>query len=230
MKTIGLIGGMSWESSLLYYRIINETVKARLGGFHSAQTLMYSFDFAEIEAFQKQGDWVGATAHMIDAAQKLERGGADCIVICTNTMHLMADAVQEMIDLPLLHIADPCGQAVQSAGIQRIGFLGTRFSMEESFYTGRLRDRFGLQVLIPDEAGRQIMHDIIYEELVQGIIRDESRQKVQAVIADLVRDGAQGIILGCTEICLLIEPQHSTVPVFDTTTLHATAAVNWALG
>lgn len=230
MRTIGLIGGMSWESSLLYYQIINQTVKQRLGGLHSAQCLMWSFDFAEIEALQAAGDWDAATQRMIDAARALERGGADCIVICTNTMHRMAADVQRAVDLPLIHIADATAQKIVEAGISNIALLGTRYTMEQDFYKGRLIDQFGLKVLVPDAEGIQVVHDIIYEELVLGIVRDESRRQYQRVIDQLAQQGAEGVILGCTEITLLIQPEHTSLPVFDTTYLHAVAAVDWALG
>ncbi len=230
MKTIGLIGGMSWESSLLYYQIINETVKKRLGGLHSAQCLLWSFDFAEIENLQAAGDWGQATERMIDAAQKLERGGADCIVICTNTMHRMAPAIQKVVDLPLIHIADATAEKIRSAGLDTIGLLGTAYTMTQAFYKGRLTDNFGLNVLVPDEPGIQTVHDIIYDELVLGLVKDDSRQQYQQIIGQLQEQGAQGVILGCTEITLLIKPEHTDLPVFDTTYLHAVAAVDWALG
>lgn len=229
MKTIGLIGGLSWESSIEYYRMINEEVRARLGGLHSAQCLMFSFNFAEIEALQAVGDWDAATKRMIDAAQQLARGGVGCIVICSNTMHRMADAVQAAVDLPLIHIADPTAEAIQRDGLQRIALLGTRYTMEHDFYKGRLVSKFGLDVRIPNEVDRTSIHEIIYQELVRGVIRDESRAIYQQVIADLVADGAQAVILGCTEIGLLIKPEHVSVPVYDTTALHAVAAVEWAL-
>ena len=229
MKTIGLIGGLSWESSAEYYRIINETVKARLGGTHSAQCLMWSFDFAEIEALQHAGDWDAATARMVAAAQAVERGGADMIAICSNTMHRMADAVAAAVAVPLLHIADPTGEAIVAAGIRRVGLLGTRFTMEEAFYRGRLAERFGLDVLISDEADRQTVHEIIYTELIVGTLREESRARYRAVMARLAERGAGAIILGCTEIGLLVSEADSTVPLFDTTRLHAEAAVNAAL-
>ncbi len=229
MKTIGLLGGMSWESSLEYYRFVNEAVKERLGGLHSAQCLMFSFDFAQIEALQMAGDWDTATHLLAEAAQNLERGGAECIVLCTNTMHKLAWAIEEAVKIPLLHISDPTGQAIQNAGMNTIGLLGTRFTMEHDFYKGRLVEKFGLNVLTPDDAGRTIVHDIIYQELVLGEVREESRLAYQGVMADLVSRGAQGIILGCTEIELLIKPEHSPVPTFDTTYLHAVAAVDWAL-
>ncbi|MBZ0299884.1 MAG: aspartate/glutamate racemase family protein [Anaerolineae bacterium] len=229
MKTIGLLGGMSWESSLLYYQIINETVKARLGGLHSAQCLLWSFDFAEIEALQAAGDWPQATQAMIDAARRLQQGGADCLVICTNTMHRMAAEVQAAVDLPLLHIADATAEQVRAQGIQDIALLGTRYTMEQDFYKGRLIERYGLNVLIPDAGGVQVVHDIIYDELVRGVVKDTSRQQYQQVIGELGRRGAQGVILGCTEIGMLIKPEDSPLPVFDTTYLHAVAAVDWAL-
>jgi aspartate racemase len=229
MKTIGLIGGMSWESSAEYYRLINEGVKARLGGLHSADCLMYSFDFAEIEALQMAGDWETATQWMIDASRLLERGGAACIVICTNTMHRMADAVQAAVDRPLIHIADPTAAAIQAAGITRIGLLGTRFTMEGDFYRGRLERVHGLEVLVPDDVGREIVHRIIYDELVLGDIRPGSRKAYLEIIDGLEDSGAQGVILGCTEIGLLIQQAHTSLPVFDTTRLHALAAVDFAL-
>lgn len=229
MKTIGLIGGMSWESSLLYYQIINETVKARLGGLHSAQCLMWSFDFAEIEALQAAGDWEQAAQRMIDAAKRLQNGGADGLVLCTNTMHKLAPNVQAAIDLPLLHIADATAQKIREAGIQTIGLLGTRYTMEQDFYKGRLIEQFGLNVLTPDPTGIQIVHDIIYHELVLGVVKDDSRQAYLRVMDGLAQQGAEGIILGCTEITLLVKPEHTALPLFDTTYLHAVAAVDWAL-
>jgi aspartate racemase len=229
MKTIGLIGGMSWESSLLYYQIINETVKARLGGLHSAQCLMWSFDFAEIEALQAAGDWEQAAQRMIDAAKRLQNGGADGLVLCTNTMHKLAPNVQAAVDLPLLHIADATAQKICEAGIQTIGLLGTRYTMEQDFYKGRLIEQFGLNVLTPDPTGIQIVHDIIYHELVLGVVKDDSRQAYLRVMDALAQQGAEGIILGCTEITLLVKPEHTALPLFDTTYLHAVAAVDWAL-
>lgn len=229
MKTIGLIGGMSWESSLVYYRIINEAVKERLGGLHSAQCLMYSFDFAEIEHLQATGDWEMATARMIDAARSLQRGGADCLVICTNTMHRMADEVQAAVDLPLIHIADATAAAIQRDGLTQVGLLGTRFTMEQAFYKGRLAQQHGLDVRVPDADGRALVDRVIYQELVRGEIHDDSRRAYVAQIEALAQDGAAGVILGCTEIGLLIKPEHSPVPVYDTTVLHALAAVDFAL-
>lgn len=230
MKTIGLIGGLSWESSIEYYRIINETVRERIGGLHSADCLMYSFNFAEIEALQAAGDWETASHRMIAAARQVERGGAECLIICSNTMHRMADDVQNAVDIPLIHIADATAEAVKKQGMMTIGLLGTRYTMEQDFYKGRLENRHDLNVLIPDDDGRTIVHDIIYNELVHGEVNDTSREKYQAIIAQLVEHGAEGIILGCTEIELLIsQPDHSPVPTFPTTQLHAVAAVDWAL-
>lgn len=228
-KVIGLIGGMSWESSAEYYRIINRRVRERLGGLASARCLMWSFDFAEIEALQHAGRWDDATALLVDAALRLERGGADFVVICTNTMHLMADDVQAAISLPLLHIADPTAERIKAAGHRRVGLLGTAFTMEQEFYKGRLAERHGLEVLVPDEAGRAIVHRIIYDELVQGRVVNASREAYREVIASLVARGAEAIILGCTEIMLLVGSQDSAVPLFDTTTIHAEAAVDLAL-
>lgn len=229
MKTIGLIGGLSWESSVEYYRIINQETQKRLGGVHSAPCLMYSFDFGEIEALQAAGDWAAASARMVEAARKLQLAGADCLVICSNTMHLMADAVEAAAGIPLIHIADATAAPILARGMRRVGLLGTRFTMEEDFYRGRLVERFGLEVLTPDVGGRAIVHDIIYEELVRGQIRAESRRSYQEVIDDLRDAGAQAVILGCTEIGLLIKPEDSPLPAFDTTELHALAAVDWAL-
>ncbi len=229
MKTIGMIGGMSWESSLEYYRLINETIKQRLGGLHSAQCLLFSVDFAEIEQMQMAGQWDQAGQAMAEAARRLERGGADFVVLCTNTMHKLSGDIEAAVSIPLLHIADPTAEAIQAAGIKRIGLLGTAFTMEQEFYRGRLSEKFGLDVLIPDTAGRAEVHRIIYEELVLGIVKDESRAVYKRVIDSLVAQGAEGIILGCTEIMLLIGQQDSPVPVFDTTTLHALAAVEQAI-
>ena len=230
MKTIGLIGGLSWESSAEYYRIINQAAQQRLGGLHSAQCLMYSFDFGEIEALQAAGDWAAATARMVDAAGRLARGGAGCIVICSNTMHHMAPEIEAALDLPLIHIADATARTIVEAGYKRVGLLGTRFTMEQDFYKGRMVKRFGLDVLVPESAERELAHRIIYEELVRGVIRAESRRAYQAVIDGLRDAGAQAVILGCTEIGLLIKPEDSSLPSFDSTALHALAAVDWALG
>ena len=229
MKTIGMIGGMSWESSLEYYRIINQTIKDRLGGLHSAKSLMFSFDFAEIETLQMVGDWPKATAMMVQAAQQLEKGGADFVIICTNTMHKMAEAVQAGINIPLLHIADATAAAIQAQGLHKIGLLGTNFTMEEDFYKGRLGEGFGLEVIVPQKPERQIVHDIIYDELCLGITKADSRAHYRQIMADLAADGAEGIILGCTEIGLLVGQADSSVPLFDTTVIHAETAVAYAL-
>lgn len=221
---VGLIGGMSWESSAHYYRLINAQVRDTLGGLHSGRILLWSFDFAEIEALQHAGDWDTATRRMIDAAQRLQGAGATAIVICTNTMHRMADTVQAAIAIPLLHIADPTAEAIKAAGLQRVGLLGTAFTMEQDFYRGRLTQVHGLEVLVPEADDRAAVHRIIYDELVQGQVLPASRETYRAVMQRLVDHGAQGIILGCTEIMLLVGAQDATVPVFDTTTLHAQAA------
>lgn len=216
-KVIGLIGGLSWESSAEYYRLINEAVRARLGGVASARCLMWSFDFAEVEALQAAGDWDAATALMVDAARRLERGGADVLLICSNTMHRMAGEVAGAVGVPLLHIADPTAARVKAAGLTRVGLLGTAFTMEQDFYKGRLAARHGLDVLVPEAEDRAVVHRIIYEELVQGRIEAASREAYRAVIARLVARGAEAVILGCTEIMLLVKPEDSTVPLFDTT-------------
>jgi len=226
---IGLVGGLSWESSAEYYRIINEMVRARLGALRSARCMMWSFDFGEIEALQHAGDWARATALMIDAAQRLERGGASFFLICSNTMHRMADDVAAAVSIPLLHIADPTAERVKAKGIKRVGLLGTAFTMEQEFYKGRLAQRFGLDVLVPQADDRALVHRVIYDELVQGRVSPESRAAYRDVIARLVHRGAEGVILGCTEIMLLVGAQDSTVPLFDTTRLHVEAAVERAL-
>jgi aspartate racemase len=228
-KIIGLIGGMSWESSAEYYRIINELVRDRLGGLRSARCLMWSFDFGEIEELQHAGRWDDATTEMIAAAQRLERGGADFVLICTNTMHRMADEVQASIGLPLLHIADPTAERIKAAGLRKVGLLGTAFTMEQDFYKGRLSSRHALEVLVPDDKDRRLVHRVIYDELVQGRVEFASRQAYRDVIARLVARGAEAVILGCTEIMLLVRPEDSTVPLFDTTAIHAEAAVEMAI-
>lgn len=230
MRTIGLIGGMSWESSAEYYRILNETVRARLGGLHSARCLLVSVDFAEIEQLQHSGRWQEAGQVLAEAARSLERGGAGCVVLCTNTMHKLAGTIQAQVSIPFLHIADATAARIRAQGIGTVGLLGTRFTMEEDFYSGRLREQFGLRVLIPAAAERALVHRVIYEELCLGQVLPPSRQAYRQVIAGLARGGAQGIILGCTEIGLLVQPEDSPVPLFDTTRIHAEAAVDWALG
>lgn len=230
MKTLGLIGGMSWESTVPYYRTINQTVKEQLGGLHSARLLLYSVDFAEIEKLQHAGDWDAAGAVLAEAARSLKAGGAQLLVICTNTMHKVADAVEAASGLPLLHIADATGDAIRARGITRIGLLGTRFTMEQDFYRRRLSEGHGLDVLVPEPDERDLVHRVIYDELCQGVIRDESRTQYRRVMDGLVARGAQGIILGCTEIGLLVGEDDASVPLFDTTALHARAAALAALG
>lgn len=229
MQTIGLIGGMSWESSAAYYRIINRAVRDRLGAPHSARSLMLSVDFGAVERLQHDGDWAALATMMAAAATQLEQGGADFLLLCTNTMHRLAGEIESAVAIPLLHIADPTAQAIVAAGHRTIGLLGTAFTMEQDFYKGRLADRFGLEVLVPGAADRATVHTVIYDELVAGIVRPESRDAYRAVIARLVARGAQAIILGCTEIMLLVDAADSAVPLFDTTTLHALAAVDRAL-
>lgn len=230
MKTIGLIGGMSWESSIEYYRIINEVTREKLGGLHSARSVMASVDFAEIETLQNEGRWEEATQIMVDTARQVERGGADFVLICTNTMHKMAPEVQAAIGIPLLHIADATAQKIKAQGLSTVGLLGTRFTMEEYFYKGRLETEHDLTVLVPDPYQRQMVNRVIYNELVVGQILPESKTAFNAVIAELNAAGAEGIILGCTEIPLLVGQDDADVPVFDTTFIHASMAVEIALG
>ena len=229
MKTIGLIGGMSWESSIEYYRIINEVTRAKLGGLHSAKSLMVSVDFAEMEILQHQARWPEAARMLVETAKNLENGGADFIVLCTNTMHKVADEIQAGVKIPLLHIADATAQVVKDSGIQKIGLLGTRFTMEGEFYKGRLSGKYGLQVTVPDAPEREIVHRIIYDELVLGEIRQSSKEQYLAIIERMLDQGVQGVILGSTEIGLLVHQQDSRVPLFDTTLIHAEAAVDYAL-
>lgn len=228
LKTLGLIGGMSWESTVPYYRQINESVKARLGGLHSARIILYSVDFAEMEQLQASGQWQAAGALLADVAQKLEGAGADALVLCTNTMHKVADAISAAVGIPLLHIADPTALAIRQAGFTRVGLLGTKFTMEQDFYRQRL-EQHGLTVLTPALADRDLVHQVIYQELCLGQINDASRQAYLRVIADLGARGAQAIILGCTEIAMLVQPENCSLPVFDTTVLHARSAAHWAL-
>ena len=229
MQTIGLLGGMSWESSIEYYRFINEAVRERLGGHHSAKSLMLSVDFAEIEELQRTGDWETAGARLAAGAESLERGGAELIVLCTNTMHRVADDIQARVSIPLLHIADATGERITRAGLRDVGLLATRYTMEGDFYRRRLEQLHGLRVLVPNEPYRREVHRVIYDELVVGEVREESRRHYRAVMADLVARGAQALVLGCTEIELLVGPGDSDVPVFDTTRIHAEAAVEQAL-
>jgi len=229
MKTIGLIGGMSWESSIEYYRIINEVTKTKLGGLHSAKSVMYSVDFAEVEILQHQGRWAEAAEMLIQAAKSLENGGADFIVLCTNTMHKVAEGIQDNVSIPFLHIADATAQRVKTSGVQTVGLLGTRFTMEEGFYKNRLEQKYGLRVYVPDAEDREIVHRVIYDELVIGKIEQHAKEKYLGIIEQMVDRGAEGIILGCTEIGLLIHPGDSHVPLFDTTRIHAETAVEYAL-
>jgi aspartate racemase len=229
MKTIGLIGGMSWESTIPYYRLINEAVKQRLGGLHSARIVLVSVDFHEVEVLQREGRWNEAGALLAQAAKSLEAAGADFVVLATNTMHKVADAITAAVAIPLLHIADPTAAAIKAEGLHTIGLLGTRFTMEQPFYRERLQSRHGIQVLIPDEAERALVHRVIYDELCLGTIRQESRQAYREVMRGLVARGAQALVLGCTEISLLVGAEDASVPVFDTTALHAAAAAATAL-
>jgi aspartate racemase len=228
MKTIGLIGGMSWESTIPYYRLINEGVRQRLGGLHSARLVLYSVDFHEIERLQQSGDWDQAGVILVHAAKALEAAGAEFLVLCTNTMHKLAATLEAAVSIPLLHIADATATDIRAAGLARVGLLGTRYTMEQDFYVGRLRNQ-GLEVLIPNSDEREIVHRVIYEELCQGLIKPDSRAHYRAVISSLVERGAQAIILGCTEIGLLVDAVDSRVPLFDTTRIHALAAVDRAL-
>jgi aspartate racemase len=229
MKCIGLLGGMSWESTVSYYQALNRGVRAQLGGLHSARVLLNSVDFAEIERLQHAGDWP-ATARLLAAeARKLQDGGADFLLIGTNTMHKVAPEIEAAIEIPLLHIADATAAKLQADGVTRVGLLGTRFTMEQDFYKGRLQDRFGLAVLVPDEAGRERVHRIIYDELCLGEIRESSRAEYLAIIEELAAAGAEAVILGCTEIALLVGDARAAVPLYDTTAIHAEAAVALAL-
>lgn len=229
MKTIGLIGGMSWYSTDTYYTQINEDVRDTLGEGHSAKILLYSVDFNEIEQLLREDNWEELTERMVHKAQCLEEGEADCVLICTNTIHKTADDVQASINIPLLHIADATGEAISAQGLTTVGLLGTKFTMEQDFIKGRLEDKFGLTVIIPDEDERVIVNSVIFDELCKGVIKDESRVEFKEIIGQLVDAGAEGIILGCTEIPLLISQEDVDVPVFDTTRIHAKAAVDFAL-
>ncbi len=229
MKTLGLLGGMSWESTVPYYRIINETVRECLGGLHSARLILYSVDFHDIERRQQAGAWDEAGRILADVARALEAAGAEGLALCTNTMHKVAPAIESAVTIPLLHIADPTAAAVKAAGLHAVGLLGTRFTMEQDFYRGRLMEQHGLTVIIPDPADRAIVHRVIYEELCQGDLRPESRAQYRAIMQRLIEAGAEGIILGCTEIALLVGPDDAPVPLFDTTRLHARSAARWAM-
>ena len=229
MKTIGLIGGMSWESSLEYYRIINEFVRDTLGGFHSAKIVLYSFDFAEIAALHEEEDWDAAAKLLIAAAKRLEEAGADVLAICTNTMHKVADPVQKNVGIPLLHIVDATAEAIKARGFKKVGLLGTKFTMEQDFYRKKLSDRHGLEVIVPAEGERQVVNHVIYDELCCGQIRPSSKEQFCTIMRNLVANGAEGIILGCTEIGLLVDQQDVEIPLFDTTIIHAKAVARFAL-
>lgn len=228
MRRIGLLGGMSWESTALYYRLVNEDVRTRLGGFHSARLVLASVDFADVEAMQVAGDWDAAGSLLAGEARRLEAAGAECVVLCTNTMHKVADAIEAAVDIPLLHLADVTAAAVRAAGLDAVALLGTRFTMEQPFYADRLRSH-GIDVLVPQGDDRTLVHEVIYDELVLGVVRDASREGYVDVVRRLVGRGAGGVVLGCTEIELLIGPEDVDVPVFATTALHARAAVDFAL-
>jgi aspartate racemase len=229
MRTLGLIGGMSWESTVPYYREINQAVKLQMGGLHSAKLILYSVDFCEVEHLQATDQWDAAGAMLAEIAQKLEHAGADALVLCTNTMHKVAHAISHAVSIPLLHIADPTALAIQQGGLCKVGLLGTRFTMEQDFYRSRLENDHGLTVLVPPLGDRDLVHQIIYQELCLGQIHEASRQHYLRVIADLSARGAQAIILGCTEIALLVQPHHCALPLFDTTALHARSAAHWAM-
>jgi len=229
-KTIGLLGGMSWESTETYYRLLNEGIKTALGGLHSAKILMHSFDFAEIEAMQMAGEWDKSGEAMAEAAAGLEAAGADFILICTNTMHKLAGQVEEKSHVPLLHIADATAAVIKEQGFQKVALLGSRFTMEQDFYKGRLLDQYGINVIVPDDADRQIIHDVIYDELCLGKATDSARAEYVCIIEGLQKAGAEAIILGCTEIGLLVGADDTDVPLLDTTKIHADAAVKMAVG
>lgn len=229
MKTIGMLGGMSWESTASYYQALNQGVKQQLGGLHSAKIAMVSVDFAEIEALQHAGDWQATAEILANAAQQVERAGADFLLICTNTMHKVAVQIEQQIDIPLLHIADATAQKLIADNISKVGLLGTKFTMQQDFYKLRLEDAFDIEVMIPNEADQQRVHEIIYQELCLGVINAQSRSCYVTIVEDLFKRGAQAVILGCTEIALLIEQQHTKVPLYDTTSIHAQAAVKAAL-
>ncbi len=229
MRTLGLIGGMSWESTIPYYRIVNERVRERLGGLHSAKLVMHSVDFAEIERLQQRDDWDTAGVALAEAARGLRAAGAEAIVLCTNTMHKVAAHIEAAVDVPLLHIADATAARIRAAGLERVALLGTRYTMEQAFYRERI-EAVGIAVSTPDAAQRERVHRVIYDELCLGRVIEASREEYRAVVEDLVAHGAQGVILGCTEIGLLLRPEDATVPLFDTARIHAEAAVDWALG
>jgi aspartate racemase len=229
MKTIGLLGGMSWESTALYYRYVNEAVRSRLGGLHSARVVMVSVDFHEIDALQRSGGWSEAGRVLGRYARQVEAAGAELLVLCTNTMHMVASQIEKAIGIPMLHIADAAAAAIKRAAIHTVGLLGTRFTMEQEFYSRRLEEKHDLAVVVPAADDRELVHRIIYEELVVGVVKDESRREFLRVIEDLTSRGAQGVVLGCTEIPILVQQQHARVPLFDTTRIHAERSVELAL-
>ena len=229
MKTVGLLGGMSWESTADYYRVINEGVKKSLGGLHSAKIAMYSVDFAQIEVLQHKGDWDGTATILIDAAKKVQAAGADFLVICTNTMHKVAPQIEAAINIPLLHIADATAEVLVSEGVKTVGLLGTAFTMEQSFYKGRLKARYDLDVIVPNGTDVQIIHEVIYQELCLGVVREESKQAYLRIIDALSKQGAEAVILGCTEIGMLVKQSDTTVRLLDTTAIHAESAVKYAI-
>lgn len=230
MKVIGLLGGMSWESSLVYYKAINEGIKTHLGGLHSAKLLMYSFDFAELEVLQRKSDWQTSAKMLIDAAKKVERGGAECLLICTNTMHIVAEQVADEINIPLLHIADAVGEKLAANNLDKVALLGTSFTMTEAFYRVRLQENFGLDVITPTPEDGKIIHDIIYDELCQGKILPESKKVYLEIINKMAEQGAEAVILGCTEIGLLIQQEDCQLPLFESVSIHAEKAVQFSLG
>jgi len=229
MKTIGMLGGMSWESTVSYYKAINEGIKAELGGLHSAKILLNSVDFAQIEKLQHQGEWDKTAEVLTQAAKGVEAGGADFLIICTNTMHKVAAEIEAGISIPILHIADATGRQLQADGITKVALLGTRFTMEQAFYKSRLVDKFGIEVIVPSAEDREVVHSVIYDELCRGVISTDSREKYLAIVMKLQEMGAEAVILGCTEIALLIQQCHTAVPLYDTTKIHADATVNFAL-
>ncbi len=230
MKTIGMLGGMSWESTASYYRALNEGVKSRLGGLHSAKICLYSVDFDEIEKLQHQGNWSATALILTEAAKSVERGGADFLMICTNTMHKVVPEIESKISIPILHIADATAKSLVREGVTKVGLLGTRFTMEQDFYKGRISEKFGIDVIVPDADEQTVVHDIIYQELCLGQINSDSRERYLKIIANLHAQGAQAVILGCTEIALLVKQSDTAVPLYDTTEIHAAHGIEWALG
>lgn len=230
MKTVGMLGGMSWESTVSYYKALNEGVKSRLGGLHSAKICLYSVDFDEIEKLQHQGKWSETALILAEAAKSVERGGADFLMICTNTMHKVVPEIESQISIPILHIADATAESLVQNGVTKVGLLGTRFTMEQDFYKGRISEKFGIDVVVPTADEQTVVHDIIYQELCLGEIKTESRDRYLKIIANLHAQGAQAVVLGCTEIALLVKQSDTTVPLYDTTEIHAAHGVEWALG